>query len=142
MKTRVIFNRFIPFKGFVAMCFWPFIFVRKEAMRRYGVYTDNHESIHAEQQKEMLAVGVSLAVIGFLIGFGLWSLLFFPLFFWWYGIEWLFRVFQYRNGHVAYKNISFEREAYGMEYSLGYLSERRHFAWLSYLRMGRHNVPA
>lgn len=142
MKTRVVFNTILPFKGFLAMCFWPFIFVRKELAEDYDEYVNNHEQTHSEQQKEMLAVGVLLAVIAFLVGFGLWSLLFIPLFFWWYGVEFLVRLIQYRNWDKAYRNISFEREAYGMEYSLGYLSERRHFAWLSYLRMGRHNVPA
>ena len=65
METKVVFNNVIPFKGFIAMCLWPFIFVRNNDAKRYNGVVNNHEHIHAEQQKEMLCVGISLAVIGY-----------------------------------------------------------------------------
>ena len=132
MKTKVIFNDTIPFKGFIAMCLWPFIFVRNNAASHYNTVANNHEHIHAEQQKEMLLVGIVLAAIGYVF-VGLWALLFVPLFFWWYGIEYLYRLCQYRDTKKAYRNISTEREAYANEKDLIYLTNRRRFAWTKYL---------
>lgn len=134
MKTKVIFNDTIPFKGFIAMCLWPFIFVRNNAANHYNTAANNHEHIHAEQQKEMLLVGIVLAAIGYVF-VGLWALLFVPLFFWWYGIEYLYRLCQYRNTKKAYRNISTEREAYANEKDLTYLTNRRRFAWTKYLHI-------
>jgi len=134
MKTKVIFNDTIPFKGFIAMCLWPFIFVRNNAASHYNTVANNHEHIHAEQQKEMLLVGIVLAAIGYVF-VGLWALLFVPLFFWWYGIEYLYRLCQYRNTKKAYRNISTEREAYANEKDLTYLTNRRRFAWIKYLHI-------
>ncbi|MBR4681952.1 MAG: hypothetical protein IKP06_01425 [Elusimicrobiaceae bacterium] len=134
MKTKVIFNDTIPFKGFIAMCLWPFIFVRNNAASHYNTVANNHEHIHAEQQKEMLLVGIVLAAIGYVF-VGLWALLFVPLFFWWYGIEYLYRLCQYRDTKKAYRNISTEREAYANEKDLTYLTNRRRFAWIKYLHI-------
>ena len=130
MKTRLVFNDIIPFKGFLSMCLWPFIFVRNSAASRYNTVVNNHEHIHAEQQKEMLAVGLVLAAILSLLGCGWWSLLALPLFFWWYGIEWLFLLVMYGDGHKAYRSILVEREAYDHEKDLDYLAHRKRFAWL------------
>ena len=134
MKTKVIFNDIIPFKGFIAMCLWPFIFVRNNAASHYNTVANNHEHIHAEQQKEMLLVGIVLAAIGYVF-VGLWALLFVPLFFWCYGIEYLYRLCQYRDTKKAYRNISTEREAYANEKDLTYLTNRRRFAWIKYLHI-------
>lgn len=134
MKTKVIFNDTIPFKGFIAMCLWPFIFVRNNAASHYNTVANNHEHIHAEQQKEMLLIGIVLAAIGYVF-VGLWALLFVPLFFWWYGIEYLYRLCQYRDTKKAYRNISTEREAYANEKDLTYLTNRRRFAWIKYLHI-------
>ena len=73
MEMKVVFNNVIPFQGFIAMCLWPFIFVRNNDAKRYNVVVNNHEHIHAEQQKEMLCVGIILAVIGYFF-IGLWAL--------------------------------------------------------------------
>ena len=134
MKTKVVFNDVIPFKGFIAMTVWPCIFVRNAAAKRYNVVANNHEHIHAQQQVEMLIVGAVLVVVAFLAGFGLWSILALPIFFLWYVIEWLFRLIQYRDTDKTYHNISFEREAYANESDQTYLSGRGRFAWIKYLR--------
>ncbi|MEG1200098.1 MAG: hypothetical protein RSD53_11940, partial [Algoriella sp.] len=63
----------------------------------------NHETIHIIQQVELL-------VIPFYI---------------WYLTEYLFRLIQYKNQHKAYRNISFEREAYANEKNPNYLKERK-----------------
>ena len=40
----------------------------------------------------------------------------------------------YRDTKLAYKNISFEREAYQNQNDLDYLSNRKHYSWLVILR--------
>jgi len=70
-----------------------------------------HEFIHIKQWGELL-------YIGFLL---------------WYVLEWLVRLIQYRNFDKAYKNISFEREAYANENYSDYLNKRKLFAFLNYL---------
>lgn len=85
------------------------IFVREGA--RVTVNTIRHESIHLRQQKEMLVV----------------------LFFLWYGFEWLIRLIQYRNTITAYKNISFEREAYSHQGEIDYLDKRKPYSFVKYV---------
>lgn len=105
----IIYNSFIPVKGFSALTLWPFIFVRKGA--NVTDTTMRHEAIHAKQQMEMFVV-------------------FFLL---WYAVEWLIRWAYYRNRITAYKNISFEREAYAQQSSMCYHIYRKPFAWVEYL---------
>lgn len=106
---KVVYSKYIPFKGFKALTIYPFIFVRRdETMYDYDY---NHEYIHAHQQKEMIWV----------------------FFFLWYGIEWIIRLVQYKDGDKAYRNISFEREAYQKQYYYGYLKKRKFWGWIKYL---------
>ena len=129
---KVIRNNIIPAKGFKAITLLPYIFVRKGAIYRD---TDNrHEHIHGRQQLEMLIVGIVLAVVLWITGCGWWSLLALPLFFYWYGIEYVIKLCYYRNSTTAYKNISFEREAYAHQHELDYLFYRDPFAWFRYIR--------
>ena len=65
----------------------------------------NHEAIHTAQMKEMLYV----------------------FFYIWYFVEWVVRLFKKGN---AYRNISFEQEAYDNQVWLKYLEYRQPFAWL------------
>lgn len=74
-------------------------------------YVVNHERIHTAQEREMLFVPFYII----------------------YVLEWLVRLLQYRNHYKAYKNISFEREAYSNGRDLDYLRRRRRFAWTRYL---------
>ena len=39
----------------------------------------------------------------------------------------------YRDTKLAYKNISFEREAYQNQNDLDYLSNRKHYSWIKYV---------
>ena len=91
------------------MALFPFVFVRSDAT--ITKETLRHERIHCEQQKEMLMV-------------------FFLL---WYAIEWLVKLCYYRNRITAYKNISFEREAYSNQNNVAYLDERKPYAFLKYI---------
>lgn len=107
MKT--VYNNIIPFKGFKAITIFPFVFVRKSAS--FSDDDKRHECIHGEQQKETLIV----------------------LFYLWYGIEYLIKWAYYRNRHMAYKNVGFEREAYDNQRDIVYTDQRKHFAWLKYI---------
>lgn len=91
------------------MMLWPFIFVRKDA--RVAATMTRHENIHGRQQKEMLLVGFYL----------------------WYGIELIIKLCYYRNSITAYKNISFEREAYSNQSNVAYFVERKPYAFMKYI---------
>lgn len=51
-------------------------------------------------------------------------------FYLWYVIEWLIRLFGKGN---AYRNISFEQEAYSNDDNMKYLDIRKHYAWFKYI---------
>ena len=106
---KIIYNKYIPFKGFSAIAIVWAIFVRNDVRVTTNVL--RHESIHLRQQKEMLVI----------------------FFFLWYGIEWLIRLIQYRNAMTAYKNISFEREAYSHQAELDYLEIRKPYSFIKYI---------
>lgn len=72
----------------------------------------NHERIHTAQQRELLFIPFYIL----------------------YVIEWLFRLIQYRNWDKAYRNISFEREAYAHGHDHHYLKNRKHFSFLKYIK--------
>lgn len=104
---KVIINKFIPIKGYVAMTAWPFIFARKELSK----YVLNHEYIHGEQQKELLIV-------------------FFLLF---YCLEYIIKLCITLNHNTAYQSISFEQEANKYEHDLNYISTRHRYTWIKYV---------
>lgn len=99
-------NKFIPLPGFRCVNLFGVLFVRGD--KTLSSVNLNHESIHTAQWKE-------LWYIGFLL---------------WYGIEWLIRL---PKGN-AYRNISFEREAYANDDNLNYLQTRKRFAFINYIR--------
>lgn len=109
---KIIRNDIIPFKGFSAINLFGVLFVRKDVV--IDGITINHEEIHTAQMKEMLYV----------------------FFYLWYVIEWVIRLFMKGN---AYRNISFEMEAYANERSMIYLSKRRYYAWFKYLKSNLKN---
>ena len=104
---KIIRNNIIPFSGYKAMNLFGVLFVRGNA--RIDDITLNHEKIHTVQMREMLYV----------------------FFYIWYVTEWLIRLFMKGN---AYRNISFEREAYSNEDDVIYLESRKRFAWIKYLK--------
>ena len=97
-------------KNFDGMALWPFLILRHHGQKRDAVFL-KHEKIHLRQQAELL------------LGF----------FYLWYGIEFLVRWFQYKNRHQAYRNISFEREAYHHESDFSYLKSRSIFGFLKFI---------
>ena len=106
----VLVNRFLLRKKFTGMAIWPFIILRTKKLKEDKVFL-NHERIHLRQQIEMLVV----------------------LFYIWYILEFLIRLVQYKNRFKAYRNISFEREAYGKEKDLNYLKKRPFWRFVGFV---------
>ncbi len=96
-------------KGYRGFAVFPFVFVKYALDKENEVFV-NHEKIHLRQQFEMF-------VIPFFIC---------------YFLEFLVRFIQYKNWDLAYRNISFEREAYANEKNLGYLKRRSFWNFLKY----------
>lgn len=78
----IIYNKYLPFKGFKAMAIFPFIFVRGTKVSKK---TLNHEKIHFAQQKELLIIPFYLI----------------------YVIEWAFK--GYRN--ISFEKEAYSNEA-------------------------------
>lgn len=102
-------------RGFKAINLFGVLFARKGA--RLSDVDMNHEEIHTAQMKELLYVPFYVC----------------------YGIEWMVRFVLYTiksrkmMGHTAYKNASFEREAYGNQNNIIYLEGRERYAWTKYI---------
>ena len=103
---KIIYNSIIPFKGFIAINLFGFLFVRKKLKSRINETVIQHEQIHTAQMKELLY-------------------LFFYII---YGLEWLILLCKYGSSHKAYRNISFEKEAYTSQSIPNYLQNRKHYA--------------
>tara|TARA_A100000172_G_scaffold80137_4_gene68839 strand:+ start:1178 stop:1477 length:300 start_codon:yes stop_codon:yes gene_type:complete len=86
-----------------AITIFPFI-ISKEKM---SDGTLNHETIHIQQQKELLVLG------------------FYPLYFFYY----LWGFIKYKDKQQAYYRIPFEQEAYENEQDLNYLKNRKLYSW-------------
>jgi len=106
----VLVNKFLLAKGFNGVSLWPFVILKNKSLKNDIVFL-NHEKIHLKQQAEMLVV----------------------FFYLWYGIEFLIRFFRYKNSYLAYRNISFEKEAYSNECNLNYIKDRRFWEFLKYI---------
>lgn len=106
----ILVSKYIVPKGYVGITIYPFVFLKYEALKEDAVLL-NHERIHLQQQIELLIIP------------------FFVI----YGFEFLIRLLQYKRWSLAYRNISFEREAYFQEAQLDYLKYRRLYSFLKYL---------
>ncbi|WEK71582.1 MAG: hypothetical protein P0Y62_08445 [Candidatus Chryseobacterium colombiense] len=89
---------------------FPFIFIRKPEDRENNILI-NHEKIHLRQQIELLVI-------------------FFYIF---YVAEYYYWLFRLKNNDLAYRRISFEREAYANESDLDYLRKRKFWSFRKYL---------
>ncbi|WP_417355514.1 hypothetical protein [Flavobacterium sp.] len=106
----VIVSKYLIPKGYTAITLFPFIILRKEEYRQNTTLL-NHEKIHLRQQLELLILPFYL----------------------WYCIEFLVRFLVYRRWDKAYRNISFEREAYANENVAGYLKNRRLLSFILFI---------
>lgn len=85
-KMKIIKNKIIPFKGFKAINLFGIIFTRYELSEK----DIQHELVHTKQMKKLWYIG----------------------FYIWYLIEYLINLIKYKDTYLAYRNISFEKEAY------------------------------
>ncbi|QLE00593.1 hypothetical protein HX109_03085 [Galbibacter sp. BG1] len=104
----LIFKHIFP-KRYVGLTFWPLIILKEDKLKDDEVLI-NHERIHLKQQLELL-------IIPFYV---------------WYLTEWVVGIFKFRDLNLAYRNISFEKEAYKNENNLNYLSNRNSYAFLKH----------
>lgn len=97
---------------------FPFIILREKYQSnkfwiKRGKRTINHESIHFQQQLELLVIPFYVMYI----------------------LEWFFKLFIY--GRKAYYNISFEREAYNNDENFDYLNTRKRYNWIKLIFNGK-----
>ncbi|TYP97946.1 hypothetical protein C7447_103112 [Tenacibaculum adriaticum] len=105
----IFISKYIVPRGFVGITLFPFIFLKQKDSQQNSTLI-NHEKIHLKQQLELLII-------------------FFYIF---YGLEWVVKYFKYRNGYIAYRNLSFEREAYQNENNFNYLQKRKFWNFINY----------
>jgi hypothetical protein len=107
----LVVSKYMVPKGYLGLTLYPFIILKYRELKGNAVLV-NHERIHLKQQKELL-------VIGFYI---------------WYVLEFLIRLWQCNSWEIAYRNITFEREAYYNETDSNYIRHRGFWSFLKYLR--------
>lgn len=107
IKTR--FTRWLSFGFANGITLFPFVLIAPTVRlsRRLVI----HERIHLRQQAELLVVPFYLL----------------------YLLEFLVRWFRFRSRYQAYRNISFEREAYSNDTNRYYLQTRPAWNWRRYL---------
>ena len=110
----VIVAKYLIPKGYRGITLFPFVLV-KYVFDSENKVLINHEKIHIRQQLELLVLP----------------------FFVWYFVEYAVRLLKYKNANLAYRNISFEREAYANEQHLDYLKTRAFFSFLNYLKTNK-----
>lgn len=106
----LIVSKYLIPKGYIGLTVFPFIIIRDKKKKNLEVLI-NHEKIHIRQQLELLVIP----------------------FFVWYGMEFLIRWIQFKDKSEAYRNISFEREAYLNEKDPNYLKQRSFYKFLSHI---------
>lgn len=97
----LIVSKYLIPRGFRGLTLFPFVFVKYKVDKDNTVFI-NHEKIHIRQQIEFLIVPFYL----------------------WYILEFFIRWIQFKDKDLAYRNISFEKEAYTNERNLAYLKQR------------------
>ena len=125
-NMKVIYNKFIPFKGFYAITIIKWIFVREEYKYLDGlsIYNKmiNHESIHEQQILDFTPKAFP-SWLRYTIG----SICFYLL----YGLEWLFKLIPCLiKNKSAYRSLCAEQEAFKNEADSNYINKREKLAWL------------
>lgn len=105
----IIKNTWFPFGRYTTLNLFGILFTKQDTLSERTIV---HESIHAKQQLEML----------------------FVLFYLWYAIEYCLIRLLHKTQNCAYHDVSFEEEAYANDDNKAYLSTRKHYAWLKYVK--------
>lgn len=121
-NTKIYVNKLIPFSKYLAMMLFGMIFYRQEYEEYFKTYPEkirkmiNHENIHKEQIKDFGLLFKWFPFLQILVG----GIIFYLIYF----FEWVIRLFI--NGpRNAYRNISFEKEAYTNELDYEYIKKKR-----------------
>ncbi len=109
-RMFLLVNKYVFGRRFVGVAVWPFIIIKYKKLKDDTIFM-NHERIHLRQQLELLILPFYII----------------------YMIEFLLRLLQYRDRYTAYRNISFEREAYENEKNIDYIKERSFWAFRNYI---------
>ncbi|MBU2939716.1 hypothetical protein KO494_09215 [Lacinutrix sp. C3R15] len=105
----IFISKYMVPKGYTGIAVFPFVFLKHSSLKQNKILI-NHEKIHYKQQIELLIIP------------------FYVL----YVFEFFIRLLVCRNWYHAYRNISFEREAYTNEKDLNYLKSRSFYSFLKY----------
>ena len=108
----ILISKYLVPRGYTGLAVFPFVFLKHKSFKGDSILV-NHEKIHLRQQLELLIIP------------------FYVL----YAFEFFIRLIQCRNWYVAYKNLSFEREAYYNEAHMNYLNQRRFWQFLKYYKL-------
>jgi hypothetical protein len=107
MKGIIIPTRKLPF-NYTALTIFPFVFAKGLVPE----WLKNHERIHLQQQLELL-------ILPFYV---------------WYLLEFCIRFLQFGSRELAYRAISFEREAYENHGKEDYLQSRKRWQFVAYIK--------
>ncbi|MBC5862559.1 hypothetical protein [Flavobacterium turcicum] len=105
----IVAKYLIP-KGYRSITLFPFI-IFNDKCEKQDLVLVQHEKIHLRQQLELLIIP----------------------FFLWYAIEFCWHLIKLKKWQLAYRAISFEREAYANEHDLSYFTKRPIFNFFRFL---------
>ncbi|MDC6464794.1 hypothetical protein PQZ39_00020 [bacterium] len=100
---------------------FPFIVLREKYLSKHANWNVlrkriiNHETIHFQQQLELLVIPFYIIYI----------------------LEYVIKALIYFNIKKAYRNISFEREAFDNELDFDYLKNRKRYNWIKLIFNGQ-----
>ena len=121
--------RFILAPGFAAIMLFGMVFARGTLSER----SKRHEMIHVSQWLEVTILSVTLLAVAGLLAGAFWLVVLSPLVYYaWYVLEWLVKVF-IPSSESAYRRVSLEREAYGNQDDIDYLEGRKFLAWVKHV---------
>lgn len=132
---NIIAKILLAFSSCHTITIGPFVFSKRNE-NTLTQEVKNHETCHSYQWIELAClIGAIILILQLAVGItGWWYLLAAVFFYIWYGIEFLIKWAKYRDWSKAYKQVSFEQEAYASEHDNNHIENRYMFtSWLKYL---------
>ena len=111
MKLKEVYNNIIPFKGYIALTLYPWVFIRNEYKKKYTSKVKRHEETHGFQQIETMWIFFLIIYI----------------------LEYIIKSICLLSFKKGYRSISFEQEAYINQDNKDYNTQRKHYAWIKYI---------
>ena len=105
----IIVSKYLVPKDYLGLTVFPFVFLKEKDMRLNKALI-NHEKIHLRQQLELLVLPFYVLYVA----------------------EFLIRYMRLKDWKMAYRSISFEREAYLNESDLKFLKKRPFWNFIHY----------